>query len=643
MQLDLYKKQQTMVKERLQQLKSLACELRMDNADSNVSNTLKKIDTETFNLVIVGEFSRGKSTFVNALLGRRILPASKNPTTAVISKIVYGEEPAFKIFYKDGETPQTMDEKDFIKLTAPPEPDESDEFSVKEYAEAQQKLSSIDYAKISYPLSFCRDGVEVVDTPGTNDLNVGRMEITFGYLRQADAVVLLLAAYQPLTASEAQFLKETIVGDNHIQDIFFVISHKDDLDNAEQEQDVIEFIAKNLREVLPEGITMKKRIFLVNSLGALYARRQAQGEELSPKQQLKVPENFSDTGFPMLEDRLGRFLAEEKGWARLKKYNKEAQMIIHTMQHDLDVRIGVVSHSADEIRQKVSEMKPAFIKAKNNATRIISDMRLNLDGAGSDIDYRCHMASNVILDKAKNAVSMLTQDMSTFAMQQMIEKEVTYEKKYFVDTTLKDWQNTIEQENAKVQQKLSRIWNDIDIEYQNNLNLPMAIDEAQDALSLSNISTGKSFSEQAYDEADKMFYEMFANNKDVGERILNGLGAALASTAGVVADIWSALTGKKNDSWRDKVRLQVISTYSSQGERMAKSLKKQFTSLVDGFCKNIKQDVDDRLDDMERQLQDIIEEKETKEQDAEREKAYLLGKKDELRKISRDLHELVEG
>ena len=270
----------------------------------DIGDKLKKIETETFNLVIVGEFSRGKSTFVNALLGRRILPASKGPTTAVISKIVYGEKPDFKLFYKDGNEPQAIDEKDFVKLTAPPEPDESDEFSVKEYAEAQQRLSRIDYAQISCPLSFCRDGVEVVDTPGTNDLNVGRMEINLGYLRQADAVVLLLAAYQALTASEAQFLKETIVGDNHIQDIFFVISHKDDLDNAEQEQRVIDFHTMKLRAVLPDDFDLDNRIFLVSSLQALYYRRKKNGETLTESQIKRLPSNIEETGIPTFEQAL---------------------------------------------------------------------------------------------------------------------------------------------------------------------------------------------------------------------------------------------------------------------------------------------------------------------------------------------------
>lgn len=212
MQLNIYKNKMLSVQNAFQQVKSIAREMHMSNAIHQMDDIMQRMTGDDFHLVIVGEFSRGKSTFVNALLGKRILPASKNPTTAIISKIIYGEKPAFRIHYKNGKLPLSMEESAFKKLTAPPEPDESDIVSVQEFSEKQKKINEIDFAEISYPLPFCKDKVEVVDTPGTNDLNVGRMEITYGYLNQADAVILLLAAYQPLSSSEAQFLKERILG-----------------------------------------------------------------------------------------------------------------------------------------------------------------------------------------------------------------------------------------------------------------------------------------------------------------------------------------------------------------------------------------------------------------------------------------------
>ena len=639
MQLNNYKNCELAIMNHLRQINIIANEMNMNSNGDWVVEILNRMMGEAFHLVIVGEFSRGKSTFVNALLGKRILPASKNPTTAIISKIVYGETPAYRMHYKNGRPPQSMEEASFKKLTAPPEPDESDAVSVKEFQQAQKAISEIDFAEISYPLPFCKDKVEVVDTPGTNDLNVGRMEITYGYLNQADAVVLLLAAYQPLSASEAQFLKERILG-NQIQDIFFVISHKDDLDSEEQEKDVMDFIEKHLREILPKGFPLHRRIFLVNSLGALYSHMREHGKELTAKQEMKVPDDFNDTGFPVFESALGEFLANEKGMVRLRKYNRDAQAVTRTMQRDIERNIGIVAHSADEIRQKAAEMAPKFEQAKRRAERIVSDMRYAFESAGSDIDYKCHTAANEILSKAKEAVNHLTKDMSASAMQQAIEREVTEEKKHFMDTTLQEWQDIFQRENERAHESLRSIWKDIDIEYRRNFHLPAVADHQSSSLSLSAPDDSQSFSEQAYGFAGAMFRG--ASREDSIFGVIGSIGVGVvAGAVGAAVDLLSALFGNHRETWRDKVRSEVIQAYSGQGDKMAAVMKQFYQERADAFCRNLQESINARIADMERQLQDILREKDAQEQDAEQKKSYLLSKQEELRRLSQELNHLA--
>ena len=637
MKLNDYRQKMASFSAGVQKIHELAQEFYISSAANDAGRIKNSLADDTFHLVVVGEFSRGKSTFVNALLGRQILPSSKNPTTAIISKIVYGDTPAYRIFYKN-QRQDSMTEDEFKRITAPPEPDDSDPASVQEYAMAQKRISEVDFAEIIQPLQFCRDKVEVVDTPGTNDLNVGRMEITSRYLGQADAVILLLAAYQPLTASEAQFLKERILG-NRIQDIFFVISHKDDLDNAEQEKDVIDYITKNLQNVLPAGFNLHNRIFLVNSLGALYSHMKERGEELTAKQELRVPDRFSDTGFPDLELALADFLSNEKGRVRLRKYNRDAQSIINTLQHDISVNIGVAAHSADEIRQKAGELSPKFQQAKRQAERIISDMQMSFESAGSDIEYKCQAAANAMLNKAKEAVETLNQDMPSTAMQEAIERAVTAEKKKFIDTTLKEWQDIFNCENGKAERALRAIWHDIDVEYQRSFNLPAVIGNEM-SLSISSTDSEKSFSEQAYDFADEMF--RCAENEKTILGVIGGIGmGVIAGAVGVVADIFSAFFGNKRETWRDKIRAEVVRTYSGQGEKIAKVMKALYKEKTEALCRDIQGSVNARIADMEWQLQNILSEKESKEQDAERKKSYLLSKQAELNKISGELNRLV--
>src|SRR5208283_2450413 len=59
----------------------------------------EKVETNTFNLVVVGQFKRGKPSLINALLGADILPVAVVPLTSIVTIITYGEALDIKIFF----------------------------------------------------------------------------------------------------------------------------------------------------------------------------------------------------------------------------------------------------------------------------------------------------------------------------------------------------------------------------------------------------------------------------------------------------------------------------------------------------------------------------------------------------------------
>lgn len=96
--------------------------------------------------VVVGEFKRGKSTFINALLGEEILPSDVLPTTATINRVVFGSLPSAVIRFKDGQEQSIAVNqlKDYvIKLTS----------------DAEATSSRVQEAVICYPLRYCHDGI----------------------------------------------------------------------------------------------------------------------------------------------------------------------------------------------------------------------------------------------------------------------------------------------------------------------------------------------------------------------------------------------------------------------------------------------------------------------------------------------------
>ena len=178
------------------------------------------MDNDFYRVVVLGEFKRGKSTFVNALLGRSILPTDVLPETAVITNLLYSEEPRLQVVYKN----RTVENRDLTM-------DAMNAFSARA---DKNFVQSIDYIKVGYPLELLQDKVCLVDTPGVADLDDSRSDITYAYLPMANAVIFVLDANRPLTKTEKEFIEQHILPLG-ISDILFIVNKYDFVDEEEDE------------------------------------------------------------------------------------------------------------------------------------------------------------------------------------------------------------------------------------------------------------------------------------------------------------------------------------------------------------------------------------------------------------------------
>ena len=183
---------------------------------------LPKLDDERFTVVVLGEFNHGKSTFINALLGAPVLPTGITPTTAVLSHISQGAKVGATLVMESGDR-KAIDVK---KL--------GEWLTVEGLAE-KKAGQGIHHVELTHPATILDERLTIVDTPGVNDINEQRAEITYGYLPRADAAVFLLDATQILSASERQFLEERILRSSRDR-LIFVVAKADLLDAAELEE-----------------------------------------------------------------------------------------------------------------------------------------------------------------------------------------------------------------------------------------------------------------------------------------------------------------------------------------------------------------------------------------------------------------------
>ena len=134
-----------------------------------INDLISKVEKDVFKVMIVGEFSTGKSTFLNALLGEDILPMAVRPTTATINLIKYSENKSADIHFF-GERDENGKEISGGK-TEKIELSELKDYTTSLTKESDNKSKEVKLVEIYYPSKYCNNGVEVLDTPGLNSTN----------------------------------------------------------------------------------------------------------------------------------------------------------------------------------------------------------------------------------------------------------------------------------------------------------------------------------------------------------------------------------------------------------------------------------------------------------------------------------------
>ena len=211
-----------------------------------LGQSIRQLD-DLFLLVIVGEFNAGKSAFINALLGERLLKEGVTPTTSQINILRFGEK-------------------------------------------AEQALVEENHQVILLPVELLAE-VSIVDTPGTNAIIRQHEELTTHFVPRADLVLFLTSVDRPFTESERSFMQQ-------IRDwgkkVIIIINKTDILQSEAELTQVVSFVRDNATALL--GTTPE--IFPLSSRLAMRAKH---GE----------PDLWQASGFEALETYIKRTLDQK--------------------------------------------------------------------------------------------------------------------------------------------------------------------------------------------------------------------------------------------------------------------------------------------------------------------------------------------
>ncbi|MET7933928.1 dynamin family protein [Streptomyces sp. NPDC005322] len=325
------------------QLVKIAEQIGNSGAEESVAALMERMDSDAFHVMVVGDFKRGKSTFVNALLGAEVLPVKAVPATAVITEVKFGDPPAALLWRENATTPEPVDPQQLIDL-------------ITVNNKATDQRSPYVKAEVVWPLELCRHNVVLIDSPGLNE-HVNRDEITLAHLRKADAVIFLQHAIAPMSISETQFLRSYL--DAH--DPFFVFTYFDAIDDHERD-DVMASARQRITDLRGEDRD-RGRFFFVDGKSALRARIAADDY------------GFQRSGVGALEAELERYLVTERHKVKLLAPARSLRGLARELDRNIPHELAMLDSRAGDLERRWEAAQQPLREVEAQAQQIAMDLK----------------------------------------------------------------------------------------------------------------------------------------------------------------------------------------------------------------------------------------------------------------------------
>lgn len=344
-----------------------------ENTVKNLTVLKENVEKGLFSIVIVGEFSTGKSTFLNALMGKKILPSFSKETTATVNYLRHtSEAPNGEkgiVYYKNGKTEilPSLDVDVIEKVVST----RGDKDVVSDIAHVDLYLDS----------KFLENGVVLVDSPGLNGIKEGLGEITLNQIKQSYASIFMFNCEQPGSKSNFEILKDVKENSNSI---FFILNKIDGIKVAEGEtvESVIRSLKKSYNEVFPDD-TMIPEIWPISAADALYGRDKNYFELSVEKGDVNginiTQENLlQKSRMEAFEERLWRYLTlGEKTKAELLE---PVQRNLNLLERQKDILVERKGNLESNLNEKEVDAQKAHLE-KEIADLKAKSEKVNIDAA----------------------------------------------------------------------------------------------------------------------------------------------------------------------------------------------------------------------------------------------------------------------
>ena len=272
---------------------------------------LERLRDRRFDVAIVGEFNRGKSSLLNLLIDRMVLPAGILPVTAAVTELTYGDQDNARVNFTDGT-------EEIIDLT------QLETFITEEANPGNAR--NVETVQISLPSPVLRHGAVFDDTPGVGSIFRHNSETAREVIDRADAAIVVLSADTPITDAERSLIRAL---GKRSQKTFFVLNRIDHLEQEDRER--IKWFVEN---VLNEAFGGEQTLWLLSA---------------------KTREGFDEFA-GAVED----FLANGLDAARARLARRDVATLADMVDNECTLEESAITMNAKDIDDKLAHFRRAL-------------------------------------------------------------------------------------------------------------------------------------------------------------------------------------------------------------------------------------------------------------------------------------------
>jgi len=297
----------------------------------------------SYDIVICGEVKKGKSTFINAIIGQELLPTGVKETTSQVFRISNNTNESFSLVFTDGSN-ESISRDELSRYGSQVDADLM--------GEPIFRNRQLDYIQVNIPIEFLPNGVSIVDTPGLGALYKSHELITNRYIQNAAAVVFVFDPSQPMVQQERLFLEKVF---NVTPFVMFVMTKIDCYD----EEHWINQISRTetlLKDSFGKRCYSNPKVFPVASTTLFDASKE--------KDEDTKAELVDFSYFPAAQAELLKVMYITVGLSRTRfawnEANKQKNKVLLSLEEQLKMITANTKEEQEKIKEKKAAIKQSF-------------------------------------------------------------------------------------------------------------------------------------------------------------------------------------------------------------------------------------------------------------------------------------------